>query len=56
MTLSVPRAGVSFLVGAADRDAALALLATIRWAYVDQPGFPHVLPTDLVDVSAEPRR
>jgi hypothetical protein len=31
MTLSVPGAGVSFLVGAADRDAASALLATIRF-------------------------
>lgn len=31
MTLSVPGAGVSFLVGAADRDAAKALLATIRF-------------------------
>jgi hypothetical protein len=31
MTLSVPGAGVSFLVGAADRDNAMALLATIRF-------------------------
>lgn len=31
MTLSVPGAGVSFLVGAADRDRAMALLATIRF-------------------------
>jgi hypothetical protein len=31
ITLSVPGAGVSFLVGAADRDAALAFLATIRY-------------------------
>jgi hypothetical protein len=30
-TLSVPGAGVSFLVGAADRDAAMALLATVRY-------------------------
>jgi hypothetical protein len=31
MTLSVPEAGVSFLVGAADREAAMDLLATIRY-------------------------
>lgn len=31
MTLTVPRAGVSFLVGAPDRGAARALLATVRF-------------------------
>ena len=31
ITLSVPEVGVSFLVGASDRDAAMDLLATIRY-------------------------
>ena len=34
--LVIPQAGIAFLVGAADRDKALAILSTIR--YVNEPG------------------
>jgi hypothetical protein len=37
LTLSVPEAGVSFLVGAADREAAMDLLATIHYVPAGTP-------------------
>jgi hypothetical protein len=37
LTLTVPEAGVAFLVGAANRDAANALLATVRYVPAGTP-------------------
>ena len=48
LTLTVPRAGVAFLVGSASRDAATSLLATVRLA---PPGHTCASPIDTTGCS-----